>query len=328
MDLLSSALKSLKVESLIISAWDMRGTWGIDIRDFYPGYLLNVQEGECWLLVDDQAPVKLLPGDSILALQGTDCRLVSSPGAPLSHLSEIWELDEFPGFEHYNSRTPVRINWGKGNRNTLLLGLAFQFQDIASRALLRSLPTCIVLRNGSDDPASPVKTAMNYLLTEAGDNRPGDLAINSHLAELIFITRLRNYILSERDRPTGWLKALSDPKIGNALAQLHAMPAHDWKIESLAKSAGMSRSLFYERFNRILGQSPVDYLNTVRVQMAAEFLRGTKRQISDIAEATGFNSDRAFRRFFKQRIGVSPQQYRSSDINRTAVSKIDGRHRN
>jgi AraC-like DNA-binding protein len=78
----------------------------------------------------------------------------------------------------------------------------------------------------------------------------------------------------------------------------------------LASAANMSRSAFAERFSRLVGLPPIEYLNRWRVGLAADRLPATSQSMVEVAQSVGYQTDRVFRRAFKQRFGVSPMQFR------------------
>ena len=83
---------------------------------------------------------------------------------------------------------------------------------------------------------------------------------------------LRRYIVELPGRQTGWLAAARDPDLGRALALMHSRMADQWTIATLAKEAGLSRSVLAERFREYLGEPPVAYLTRWRLRMAAKCL--------------------------------------------------------
>ena len=80
-----------------------------------------------------------------------------------------------------------------------------------------------------------------------------------------------------------------------------------WK---LADSVNINEDYLTRIFHREMGMSLWDYLNRLRVFLAAEFLRQTDRTIQDIAWQTGFNDQAYFCRVFKKIYGVPPKQLR------------------
>lgn len=83
-------------------------------------------------------------------------------------------------------------------------------------------------------------------------------------------------------------------------------------VEDMAKKACMSTSNFYKSFKHTFGETPMDYLNTQRIQLAKKLIRTTNRKIADISNVCGFNSSSYFTRIFKMSEGMTPNQYRNS----------------
>jgi transcriptional regulator GlxA family with amidase domain len=127
---------------------------------------------------------------------------------------------------------------------------------------------------------------------------------------LIVISLLRAHIFSADSHTTGWLRGMQDPSVARVLSTIHAHPQRAWTVSKLASAGNMSRSAFSERFSRLTGFSPIQYLNQWRIGLAADRLRTTRQSMDTIAQAVGYQSDRAFRRAFRQQFGMSPLQYR------------------
>ena len=76
-----------------------------------------------------------------------------------------------------------------------------------------------------------------------------------------FVSRIRLYKRSRAfARQRGFLAAVEDPALGQALVRIHREVARDWTVEELAREAGLSRSTFAERFSSLVGESPMRYL--------------------------------------------------------------------
>jgi AraC-like DNA-binding protein len=108
---------------------------------------------------------------------------------------------------------------------------------------------------------------------------------------------------------TGWLFALADKKIGAAINAMHNNPAHRWTLQTLAQSAGMSRSIFALKFKEKVGTSPLEYLTRWRMLLAGDRLVNSNDSISAIALSLGYESESAFSTAFKRMMGCSPRQY-------------------
>jgi transcriptional regulator GlxA family with amidase domain len=74
------------------------------------------------------------------------------------------------------------------------------------------------------------------------------------------------------------LRAFFDPHIGVALKSMHGKVEASWTVESLAAS-GTSRSDFALRSKEMVGETPLEYLTTWRMQKAASLLRKRRQKV-------------------------------------------------
>ena len=81
-------------------------------------------------------------------------------------------------------------------------------------------------------------------------------------------------------------------------------------LSDLAAAAFMSDAHFVRQFRREFGLTPYRCLTDRRLQAAREMLRSTRMPVTDIVGAAGFGNRSAFSRLFKNRFGLSPQEYR------------------
>jgi AraC-like DNA-binding protein len=201
------------------------------------------------------------------------------------------------------------LTWGGGGALCRLLGLAFTFRSGRSDFLLEALPQFIVLRRDDTGLLPLTHSAIECLVK---DDQPGYIAVADQLAELIVTSLIRSAVLSDTVPANGWMKSLQDPHVNRALAAIHAEPQRAWSLNALAQEAHLSRSSFAARFHRLVGQTPMDYVNRWRMQLAADSLIDTRTPVTLIAQQVGYQSDRAFRRVFKQQMGSSPVAYRKA----------------
>ncbi len=128
----------------------------------------------------------------------------------------------------------------------------------------------------------------------------------SNLADIIVIQAIRHWIDHAPEANVGWLGALKNPKIGKALAVIHAQPEKNWTVESLAQHAGMSRSGFSAKFSEIIGTSAKQYLTEWRMSLARMKILQSPVLLVDLAEELGYKSEAAFSRAYKRIFGVPP----------------------
>jgi AraC-like DNA-binding protein len=72
----------------------------------------------------------------------------------------------------------------------------------------------------------------------------------------------------------------------------------------------MSRSVFFNRFKRLVGETPAVYLTNWRIRKAKEMLAINKDNISEIGLKVGYQSEAAFNRIFKAKVGSTPAAFR------------------
>jgi transcriptional regulator GlxA family with amidase domain len=155
-----------------------------------------------------------------------------------------------------------------------------------------------------------VSASIRYALDASERSHPFPPGIAVRLPELLFSEVLRLYLAGDPPLRAGWLAALRDPVVGPALVELHAEPARKWTVEELARRTACSRSVLTERFGRLLGRAPMQYLGEWRLQLAAGLLRDTPLGATAVAYRVGYESEEAFNRAFKRAMGRPPAQWR------------------
>ena len=71
----------------------------------------------------------------------------------------------------------------------------------------------------------------------------------------------------------------------------------------------MSRMNLYRKLQAITGQSPTDFVKTIRLKKAAQLLLENRYTIVEVAYTVGFNTPSYFTRVFKEQFGITPTQY-------------------
>jgi AraC-like DNA-binding protein len=149
------------------------------------------------------------------------------------------------------------------------------------------------------------------MVTEAANQRPGQLAVLSRMTEVLFVEVLRSWVKSLGPGEGGWLGAIADAHIGKALQLIHEHPEHPWTLGALGRHVGLGRSAFAARFTRLVGRSVYRYLVARRMDEAALMLELGDDAIARIATRVGYESTTAFSKAFKQHYSFSPGRYRA-----------------
>jgi AraC-like DNA-binding protein len=109
--------------------------------------------------------------------------------------------------------------------------------------------------------------------------------------------------------------------IKRILASLAGHGGYGATLGELATMAAMSRSHFSHTFHAVAGLALRDYVRDLRLQHAHQLVLNSPLSLTDVAIDSGFYDLPHFDKAFRQRIGVSPQEYR----NRYGPTAIAGR---
>lgn len=86
----------------------------------------------------------------------------------------------------------------------------------------------------------------------------------------------------------------------------------EFSVERLSKELGISRVHLYKKMISITGKSPIEFIRIIRLKRAAQLLRESQLQISEIAYQVGFNSPKNFSKYFKEEFDILPSQYQNN----------------
>ncbi|TVR49192.1 MAG: helix-turn-helix domain-containing protein, partial [Puniceicoccaceae bacterium] len=104
--------------------------------------------------------------------------------------------------------------------------------------------------------------------------------------------------------------AVEDKVVGRALHIIREEAAHDLSVGRLSDRLKISRRSLELRFRRALNRAPYDEILRVRLAHAQSLLAETDLDVSQVAEAAGFHDTRRLSLLFRQKLGLTPSDYR------------------
>ena len=206
--------------------------------------------------------------------------------------------------------------------------LSFDYYDTAQSRILQPMlkgelyfPRCVF-------PEHPVFRSLKkeYLeivnvFYQKGFSRPNeDQTIIEDLASQLFIRADLLKILGHLER----FSLLSSEEhtddyrvniIKNALAFIHEHYQEKFYIGDLAKQANMNEQYFCRFFKKIIGKTPVTYINEYRISRAITMLQDTQLPVMNICLDCGFNNLGNFLKEFRKKTGITPLQYRKNFLS-------------
>jgi transcriptional regulator GlxA family with amidase domain len=102
----------------------------------------------------------------------------------------------------------------------------------------------------------------------------------------------------------------SDDAISSAQEWMHENFHRDFPLDALARRVAMSLRNFVRRFKQATGDSPLIYLQKLRVATAKRLLENDHRTVQEVSDAVGYQDVAFFRQLFQRHTGASPSAYR------------------
>ena len=104
--------------------------------------------------------------------------------------------------------------------------------------------------------------------------------------------------------------AIDDDQIGKALQYIRRMASANIRVNDVLDQIELSRRAFEHRFKKLVGRTPHEEIQRVRMNRAKELLLDTELSVPQIAERLGFEHSEYLGAAFKREVGVSPGEYR------------------
>jgi AraC family transcriptional activator of mtrCDE len=250
-------------------------------------------------------PQHLKAGDILLLPTGAAHILHDGSGAP-------------PAQARYSAGVNQTIseNAGTGGRLDLLCG-RFILTPAHGRLMGAYLPARLIAYGMAAGGSLATQTAAGTQLAslvalmraESDRESLGGHAMLNAFSAALFTLALRRASESNA-APAGLLALAGHPRLAPALAAMFHKPAHPWTLPELAGLCNMSRATLARHFQERLGRSANDLLLDLRMTLASNALKQPARSTASVAEMVGYQSEAAFQRAFKQRMGMTPARWR------------------
>ena len=271
-----------------------------------------ITKGRGWAAIVGEAPVSLQTGDIVMFPHGDAHVISSAPGIRPTRFSPDWvyatrnDPKPIPVVSHTLNEFSYGTPAPESPTNVVCGFLGCDLRPF--NPLITTLPRLLHLP-AADDGAW-IGQVMRQAVNASQNKRPGGDAVLERISEMMFVDAVRRYVERLSAESTGWLAGLRDRHVGLALSLIHANPSRAWSIDELADEIALSRSAFYERFVRLIGQPPMQYLTQWRMQVAANLMRQSRAPVAAIALDVGYESESAFTRAFKRQVGMPPGAWR------------------
>lgn len=303
---LNRLLATLEVKVVFLSECLVSPGWRLELpAHAAPGIHYNLM-GEGWLKFEGAPPITVRPHTLVVLPPGRNFALEvdvpSSPGRPL-HVQDYRR----PG-EDRPAAGPVQLRRRVAGAEPELIVICGYFEAVfgASIELFSGLTSPIVEQFDTRDQ---IDEALRHALNELVSQEIGDGAMATALVKQVIVRLLRRSLSSN----AAWVEhfsILSDPRISRAFAAMVERPGAPHTVQSLAKTAGLSRSAFMDRFRRIFCKTPMAALRDLRMRQAARAIVAGQASLDQIAYDAGYQDRTGFLRAFRKVYGRDPAELR------------------
>jgi len=306
MDLLSDILESIRLKRLKAVIYPKitvsKNSWGIEIPQDNNSQFWRLLKGTCYLKITGEPAIEMKEGEIFFIPHGASHQISGNP-----------KNECVPAAQYGKALRSGAPLFKGSDEETVLMGGHFEIDPSFKHPFINSLPKLMHIRTMQSELCFWLNNVAVFMNDEISDEQPGTKVILARLADIIFILIVRAY-LNQENIEQGFLTALKDERISSSLKSMHESPEKEWTLEQLATKAGMSRSLYSKEFKRSVGETPLGYLTNWRIIKSKEFLLATKENISEVAAKVGYQSEAAFNRLFKTKVGVTPANYRRKSV--------------
>src|SRR6187551_212324 len=302
MDVLADVLRASRLGNSILSQSELMAPFGLEVGPDVRAAVHVVQRGTCWLRLGTKGkPRRLGVGDVVLIPRGVRHVLSDAPRSP----AEPYER----ALEKMRTRL-ARLGSESGRERVTLLCAEIKFELGDPHPLMSVLPEVIHLARDASENDDDLQSLCRLLLREAKGGLAGSEIVVPRLIDTLLVFVVRRWLDHQPLKSAGWLGALRDPQVGEALGLIHEAPQYRWTVAELAARVAMSRAVFARRFVALVGEPPLTYVTRWRMNLAAKALRSTEDSVERVAALVGYDSSTAFGNAFRRHLSISPGQYR------------------
>jgi AraC-like DNA-binding protein len=310
-DPLTEALQFLRLDGIFYCRTELTAPFGAHLPPMAGCLWFHVvTAGACTLVDSGGVPHRLGPGTMAVLPRGAGHDLVDEPSSG-GRLPSVLDLPH----DHISPQYAI-LRHGGGGEPASLVCAAVRVANPSARGLLDVLPEVLVVdpatagRAGAAPTLAALPALLDMVAAETRRPAPGSEAVVTRVCDILAITAIRTWLDTDPSARTGWLGALRDPRIGQAVALIHREPERPWTVAELADAVAMSRSAFAARFREMVGRSPVRYLTGWRMRVATDLLAEEQLTVARVAERLGYASEAAFSRAYRRHTGMAPGEVR------------------
>ena len=299
MDVITDVLNTIRFNGNVYMHSNFAGQWGAHFQSINLPVFHCVLQGSCFIKSGQQQTfTELHAGDVSFLPRGIGHTIANSPTT--NCIERVIE----PG------KVCIKTNVSDDLAETRLLCGVFQSEDDFQHPIFTTLPEFMHIPFSEDEKGPSWGQHAGYMIENAlRYQTPGLEVLIDRLYEILFIQILQRYF-HINSSSSCFYTLEQNPRISQVLNAIHANPADDWTLDSMAELAHMSRSTFTSHFRKIVAMSPMSYLTAWRLLKARSLVKTTGLPLKIIAGKVGFRSQSGLNKAFKNFFGTTPKNLR------------------
>lgn len=255
------------------------------------------------LAFENPVVVSMIQGKKVMHLRDKDAFEFTPGQTIVMPASELMYID-FPEAQHHAPTQCLALEISSGFVKDTLNWLNEFFPRVDNETWSWTKDNFLLLNNPS------IQTNINHLITVLVNYKHGrDMMASNRTKELIMSllqTHARYFLLDNID------KLSTRNRLAHVIKYIRQNITKPISIAELSNQACLSRAQFFRNFNRELGESPIQFINRERLQLAKRKISKEGLSISTACFEAGFNSINYFSRIFKYFEGVSPSEWKQN----------------
>jgi AraC family transcriptional activator of mtrCDE len=304
---LNRLFTTLEVKVVWLSECLVSPGWRLELPDHAAFGIHYSLRGEGWLKFEGEPAIAIRPHTLVVLPPGRSFALevgaASAPGRPL-------RVQRYRrSGEERDAAAPVEVHRRIAGAEPELIVICGYFEAVFGSTidLFSGLTSPIVEQF---DESDQIDDALRHALNELVSQEIGDGAMATALLKQVMVRLLRRSLSSTAT----WVERfsiLSDPQITRAFVAMVKHPGAPHTVQSLAKTAGLSRTAFMDRFRQVFSKTPIAALRDLRMRQAARAFVAGQASLDQIAHDAGYQDRTGFLRAFRKVYGCDPAEFRA-----------------
>ncbi len=299
-DVLTSFLTTAQLDSKIICSPVLPAPWGMSFLPEEKSLFHVIKTGNCIFSMNKNKKdaIQLYQGDVLFIPRAKKYSLSSSLSSKT--LNYVEEVKRAKKARKKDTMHTTNLICGK-----------YRLKSNTSLPFFSLMPDFIHIKAQDTCDCPYFRDTVQMLIREDSSELVGSSMITLCLIDMLLIFIVRHWLENNKLESKGWLTAMTDPEISKALSLMHKSPYHKWTVDSLAKEVNISRTKFINKFNLLVGSTPMKYLANWRIDLSTQLLKETNMSTVEVAQLVGYDSEVSFIRAFKKVKNTTPGKFKN-----------------